>query len=344
MRRINGEQALANRKGNPGRNWNNAASSSDLSDDPRDASRRIYDGFAQVRARYDGPRLDLADPVFAMGSCFAREIETALIGLGGNVVSIDDRIERPEFRDGEGEVRSTFFHRYTPRSMLQEFQRAFDEGPEWPPDALLFRLKKSDIYADFNFAGVDGADYSGAAVRVRREIARDLVRQATTARLVIVTLGLIESWYHKPTGLYANAPTPGALTRHVADFELTLIDVDEAVACLEEIHALLRRHHQDGAFQLVVTVSPVPMSSTFTSQDIVVANAESKAVLRAAAGAFTARRADTHYFPSYEMVTYSAPELAWRPDRVHVNGKLTRHIVKSFMRSYYQLWGSRWSN
>ena len=211
MLRIDGEQALANRKHNPGRNWNTAATSADLSDDPADASRRIFDGFAQVRARYDGPRLDLADPVFAMGSCFAREIETALIGLGGNVVSIDGRVERPEFQDSGGEVRSTFFHRYTPQSMLQEFQRAFGEGQAWPPEALLFRLKKSDIYADFNFAGVEGADYSAAAVRVRRDIARDLVRQAATARLVILTLAdrVLVPQAHRPLCQRPHAWRPG---------------------------------------------------------------------------------------------------------------------------------------
>jgi hypothetical protein len=105
-------------------------------------------------------------------------------------------------------------------------------------------------------------------------------------------------------------------------------------ACLEAIHDLLRRRHLDGRFQMVMTVSPAPLSATFTDQDIVVANAESKAVLRAAA-AFTAGREDVHYFPSYEMAAYSSPALAWRPDRVHVTGKLTRHIVKTFMRAYY---------
>ncbi len=336
MLTIDGARALANRKANPGRNWNNTPSSENLSEDLNDASRRIFDGFARIRPAYDGPRLELPDPVFTMGSCFAREIEAALIGYGGAVVSIDDRIERPEFKDGTGKTRSGFFHRYTPQSMLQEFQRCFDEGPPWAEDALIYPLKKQGHVADLNYAGVEGADYSRAAVATRRAVGKELVRQAARAKVIILTLGLIESWRHKPTGLFANAPIPGVLARHPDEFELVLIDVDEALACLDGIDALLKRRHQDGQFQLVVTVSPVPMSSTFTDRDIVVANAESKAVLRAAAAAFTSRRSGAHYFPSYEMVTYSAPDQAWRPDRLHVNSRLTRHIMKTFMQTYYQ--------
>jgi hypothetical protein len=336
MLRIDGEQALANRKLNPRRSWNGAASTDSPSGDPDDASSRIFGPFARIAPAYDGPRLGLTDPVFAMGSCFAREIETALIGRGGNVVSIDDRIDRPEFKDARGRQRTTFFHRYTPRSMLQEFQQCFEEAAGWSEDALLFRQAKSEAVSDLNYCSFEGADESDAAVRIRRGLARQLVRHAAKAKMVILTLGLIEAWRHKPSGLWANAPAPGVLARHARDFELVLLDVVDTVECLETIHDLLKRRHQDGDFQLVVTVSPVPMSATFTAQDIVVANAESKAVLRAAAGAFAADRQGVHYFPSYEMVTMTDPAEAWRPDRLHVNGKITRAIVKAFMAAYYR--------
>jgi hypothetical protein len=336
MLRIDGEQALANRKRNPRHSWNGSGSSETASGAPDDASSRIFTRLARIRPGYDGPRHELSDPVFTMGSCFAREIEAALIASGGNVVSVDGRIDRPEFRDAEGRVRSGFFHRYTPRSMLQELKQAFGEAPGWSDNALLFRQSRKDGVSDLNYCTFAGADESEAAVRTRRTLAAELVRRAAEAKLVILTLGLIEAWFHKPSGLYANAPAPGVLARHAKDFELRLIDVEDATACLEAIHDLLRRRHQTGDFQLVVTVSPVPMASTFTTRDVVVANAESKAVLRAAAGAFTAGRKGVHYFPSYEMVTMTDPALAWRPDRLHVNGKITRGIVKTFMKAYYR--------
>ena len=69
--------------------------------------------------------------------------------------------------------------------------------------------------------------------------------------------------------------------------------------------------------------------------DIVIANATSKAILRAAAAEFVSRHDDVDYFPSYEMVSYSARELAWRPDQIHVNSNMVSHIVKTFCQVYY---------
>jgi hypothetical protein len=334
MLKIEGVDALANRKANPRRNWNSTPSSSVLSANKSDASVRIFEGYADVRADYFGPRLAMADPVFAMGSCFAREIEDALIHLGGRVVSLDASIERPEFQDGHGQFRSGFFHRYTPPSMLQEFQQAFGELPGWTEESLVFWAHKHKA-ADFNYATVPGADSSLNAVITRRRVAAELVRQAATAKVIILTLGLIESWLHKPSGFYANAPSAQALAQQPQDFEMRLVDAQDTIDCLEGIHDLLTRRHATGDFRMVVTVSPVPMAATFTPKDIVVANAESKAVLRAAAGAFTGRHENVDYFPSYEMVTLSAPELAWRPDRLHVNGRMVRRVVRSFMKAYY---------
>lgn len=334
VRRVAGPLALANFRANTWRSWNSSGSSGALSQHATDASTRIYDGFATVHARYDNPRLQMSDPVFTMGSCFAREIEVALIRAGGNVVSVDDTIDRPEFHDALGRTRPGFFHRFTPQSMLQEFQQAFGELPTWSDNTLVFPAGDG-VVADLNYCLVEGADYSPPAVATRRAIARELVRQAARARVVILTLGLIEAWFHKPTGFYVNAPNAGSLARRADEFEFRLSTVDGALACLEEIRSLLHRHHIDGGFEIVITVSPVPMSATFTDKDILIANADSKSTLRAAAAIFAERHERVHYFPSYEMTAYSAPDLAWRPDRLHVGREMVRRIVAAFMDTYY---------
>jgi hypothetical protein len=78
------------------------------------------------------------------------------------------------------------------------------------------------------------------------------------------------------------------------------------------------------------------MSATFTDKDVIVANTDSKATLRAAAAAFVEQRAHAHYFPSYEMVTHSDPRLAWRPDRLHVGLNMIAHVVSTFVDTYYR--------
>ena len=268
-----------------------------------------------------------------MGSCFAREIERALTQRGCNVISVDDRINRPEFKDSKGEIRTGFFHRFTPFAMLQEFQQAFGELPGWSDRSLI--VDSGPTVIDLNYWDVAGSDMSLEGTLTRRRLAAELVRRSAEADVVILTLGLVESWVHKPTGLHANKVPAQTLIRHREDFELHVVTYEETVACLEGIRNLLERHRST-PFQLVVTVSPVPLSKTFTAEDLIVANMTSKSTLRAAAADFCRRMPNASYFPSYEMVTYSDPRLAWRPDRTHVEPVMVRHIVNTFTRAYYK--------
>jgi len=331
--RLTAATALQNAKLNLHSTWNHSNSSAERSERPEDCSNRIFDGFARVRPDYAGPRLKRSSSVFAMGSCFAREIERALTKRGCNVISVDDRIERPEFRDSAGKIRTGFFHRFTPFAMLQEFQQAFGELNGWSDQTLILNQGSSVI--DLNYWDVPGSDMSMEATLTRRRLAAELVRKAAQADVVILTLGLIESWFHKPSGLHANKVPAQTIIRRREDFELHLVSYEETVACLEEIRSLIARH-RDTPFQLVVTVSPVPLSKTFTAEDLVVANMNSKSTLRSAAAEFCRRHEDVHYFPSYEMVLYSEHRLAWRPDRTHVEPAMVRHIVSTFTDAYYE--------
>ncbi|TVV70669.1 GSCFA domain-containing protein [Sphingomonas solaris] len=327
-------QALANTRSNTLRRWHSGPDTGTRGTDPADASNRIFDGYADIRPTYDGPRFAAATPVFAMGSCFAREIEHALSARGGNVISIDDRIERPEFEDAGGKVRTTFFHRYTPTAMAQEFRWPFGRQDGWSEDALIFAAAAGND-VDLNYAAV-AADNTPEAVALRRGVAGALVRKLVDARIIIVTLGLTEGWVHLPTGLAVNAMSPRMLKARPEEFALSQIDYPTVIASLQGILDLIEAEHADGDFQLFVTVSPVPFQSTFSREDIVEANLTSKSTLRAAAVAFVREHERVHYFPSYELVTYTSPDLAWRPDRVHVNPGMVKHIMNRFIDTVYE--------
>lgn len=326
-------QALACAKRNEFKDWNRSTSSSVRSDNHRDASHRVYDGFADVMPAYTGRRLDRDDAVFAMGSCFAREIENALVAKGGNIVSVDKTIQIPEFVDGKGLVRDSFFHRFTPRAMHQEFAASFGELPGWTDDSLMFPWGEQLL--DLNYWNVTGADHMAAASHLRRRVAQQLVRNAKTARMVILTLGLIEGWRHKPSGFFTNRAYPALFNRNRDDFEFVKLDFADTMACLEGMRDILAKHCEHD-IEIVVTVSPVPLSATFTSDDIVIANTRSKSTLRTAATEFAEAHANVHYFPSYEIVTHSSRDLAWRPDRIHVERAMVDFIVRRFVEHYYQ--------
>lgn len=334
MERVEVVDALRGGARNRFRHWNTGAGSEHRSTSPDDGASRIFERFADVKASYDGPRLSRDDGVYAIGSCFAREIEQHLFHQGANVLSLSQQITgRPAFQDSDGRSRNTYFHRYTPQSLAQNVANAFEVIPGWKDESsLLFRF--GGRHLDFDLGWTDGADCSRPAVLARRAGARELSRRLADASCVILTLGLIEAWRHRPTGLWCNKIHPGVLSKSKKDFELCISSYDQVTESLEDIRRLLRTHGRSDV-QLVVTVSPVPLQQTFTDRDIVVANAESKGVLRAAAGAFVRRHDDVHYFPSYETVVFSEPRRAWKPDRVHVEGKLVREIVTRFTDLYY---------
>lgn len=318
--------------------WN-VSSTGELSANPENAAHRIYADYAVLNV----PKLDRSfahnDPVFAMGSCFAREIESALMARGHNVVSMDKKaIDRPEFMTPEHPVkghgpRTGFFHRYTPSSMLQEFRQSFDEIPGWTDTSLLSRY--GDDILDLNYSHLPGIDTSIEATATRRRVARELVQQSVRARMVVLTLGYVEAWLHRPSGLWANTVHPKLFRQHPDEFEFRLLSIEDVVGTLEGIHDLLSRRSETGDFTIFVTVSPVPLAMTFTGDDIVVANAASKAILRVAAGAFAAAHDNVVYFPSYEMVTHSRQDLAWRADRLHVTREMVDRIVATFQASYF---------
>jgi hypothetical protein len=268
-----------------------------------------------------------------MGSCFAREIEHALIVRGGNVISIDDSINIPEFKDKDGKIRTTYFHRYTPTSMKQELEWPFDRCVGWSDDALI--IESNGQYIDMNYPNFAGPSTLSVALS-RRRIAGELVRKLTSADIIILTLGLTEEWRHKPSGLAVNAISGKALAKSSDDYEFISLSYEDVMDALLSIYNTIYHAHETKEFQLFITISPVPFASTFTNDDVVVANMTSKATLRAAAAAFIDHFANVHYFPSYEMVIYSDYGAAWRPDKIHVNGEMVKIVVNSFIETVYK--------
>lgn len=333
MTLIGGTAALANLKKNAESKWTRGGASDVRSSAPRDAANRVFDSYADVRPSYSGPLHDRDAAVFAMGSCFAREIEHALRRRGGNVISLDDSFRVPAFEGPSGHSTG-FFHRYTPTSMAQEFRRAFGLLDNWNPERSLIHVA-GERYLDMNFPDV-GAPATLGAIVERRAISSALVRKVVDAEIVILTLGLTEGWIEVDTGLAINAIPGVALMADRDAYALEQIGFTQSIAALTDIVEIIRAHHHSGQFRLFVTVSPVPLTSTFTDDDIIIANMRSKSTLRAAAAAFVDMCTEAEYFPSYELVNYSRTDLAWRPDRVHVNPLMVRHIMTRFIDSVYR--------
>jgi hypothetical protein len=271
------------------------------------------------------------DKIFCIGSCFAREIEKTLKQLGLCVSSSE--IEMPQDKELHFSLNA-FLNKYTVHSILSELTLALEPEVIEPSRCL---IEVSDgLFQDYQLAGNRLSASFDEMLSYRANFSRGFscIRDAN---VVIITLGLSEIWYDKACDLYLNkAPDPKVLRRHPNRFELRVLDYQETLDGLEEIYTLLSKHMNSG-FKVFITVSPVPLLSTFREIDIFEANAYSKAVLRAATEAFVNRYENVGYFPSYEMVTMGPQDVVWggRGDFRHVNRDYVEvimlHALEAFL-------------
>lgn len=319
-------EALANRRSNKLHRWGKGEPDRQL-DDPDLASNRIGKPYL---ATVGHPSTKVRPgSVYAVGSCFAREIEGALQSSGWTVLSLADALTDEIFH-AEGRPEYGFINRYSAPAMALEFERGF--GVITLGETELMNEVGDNLFFDPNFTNSLAPAPLEVCTR-RRKLTAEVVRTVADADVVVLTLGLNEAWYDLEAGRYLNVMPRWNPREGSTRYEVHTLTVRENVEALERIYRLLKaRAKRD--LQLVITVSPVSLQTTFMPEDIVVANAEAKATLRAAAAEFCHAHADVSYFQSYEIVMNSELDSAFHPDRQHVRRKMVRHIVSIFTRDF----------
>jgi GSCFA family protein len=259
------------------------------------------------------PSVVLVSPetrIATIGSCFASELASMLHEVGVN---------------GGMHPGGLF---YSTTAIRQELERLVGG---WPERAVEPPWRVGDGWVD-PFREYDTAHESEASLLAARgkadAAADDLFRGAG---VVVVTLGLIETWLSPVTGnTFRQIPHPGAFEAVRPVFHR--LTVDEMLADLERIRTVVR---EGLGAELVITTSPVPLHTTFTPLDVRVANTESKSRIRAAVSEFVDRYPDVHYFHSYEMVVTAERQSDYfRDDGRHVHRHAVRYIVSEFLRLF----------
>lgn len=303
--------------------------------DPADTSGRFAS--QRLRSPFFVPvikptfQVSRRDRFFAIGSCFARGIESALKGRGFQVESAARDFDQFETRDDLAITALGFTNKYTTHSILNEIKWALDPEASFP-EASIIELDDGicvDPHINPTLKPVD-------RVRTleRHGLMTEVVRRLRDCRVVFLTPGLVEVWYDKKAGVYLNAKPPVGNSKIEKDrYQLMMTGYMENLENLESIYELLTKYgHPD--LHIIVTTSPVPLMATFTDQDVVLANTYSKSTLRAVTQDWASAHPNIDYFPSYEIVMNSGREVAWLDDMRHVTGPLTNHIMKLFVKSY----------
>lgn len=264
------------------------------------------------------------------GSCFAQHIGARLRAQGFDYIDVEPAppiLEPAEAAAlGYGIYSARYGNLYTARQLLQLLQRALGRfepaASHWPA---------GDGFVDPFRPTIEPPHRSTEAVSALRQdhLAR-VARLFSSVDAFVFTLGLTEAWLDARDGaVYPVAPgvsggdyDPG---QHVfRNFSAAEVEGDlrDFVALVREINPRIR---------LLLTVSPVPLAATATSDNVVVANMYSKSVLRAAAGAVAAADPAIDYFPSYEIIAaHVMRSQFYNADLRTVNEAGVDHVMAQF--------------
>jgi hypothetical protein len=251
--------------------------------------------------------VDRSTKVATIGSCFAQELAKVMGAV-----------------DIQGGMHPGGLF-YSTATIRQEMERICGGWPERQAEPL-WHVGDGlvDPFRDYDTIYPD--EPALLAKRTEMDTAADSLFR--DARVVVVTLGLIETWRSAVTGnTFRQIPHPAVFPTLGAVFHR--LTVAEMLDDLERIRTIVR--DRIGA-ELVITTSPVPLHTTFTSLDVRVANVESKSRIRAAVSEFVDRHPDVRYFHSYEMVVTAERQSDYfRDDGRHVHKHAVRYIVSRFL-------------
>ncbi len=302
----------------------------------RTLARSDVQQWEQIAGRFSAPYFSVShtpkfplrreDAFFCIGSCFARNVEEHLIYRGVNVLS--RRIVSPR-NEWPGPRPNGLVNKFTTHSMAQEVEWLFTP----PEDIAAIMVETPQGWFDLHLCpGVAPVSLERAIER-RTYLIGDYFARLRDVDVVVLTLGLNEVWRDQHSGLYLNTPPSlWAARRSPERFVLEMTTVADNYTALSQLRQRLKELNPE--MRIVVTVSPVPMSATFSGRDVAVANSLSKATLVAAAQLFNLDHEDVDYFPSYELVTLSPRDHAYGPDCLHVTNAVVGGVMEQFLRAY----------
>lgn len=285
-------------------------------------SVRSHDGllFPSIKPGFS---LTPGSRIFTIGSCFARNIE-AVLAKNYELPTADYAVPKSEWAFAANGI----LNEYNPACISQRLLWAADNTDTSTLPATISGTDKECV--DLLLAAGNAVTLERALER-RREIDQ-LYAQVSTSDLLVITLGLNECWYDEDEKCYLNRnPPPHVVRSHSERYRFEQLSVETSYSLMEKgIEAIL----DAGVKNIMLTVSPVPLQTSFSGQDCVIANSYSKATMRCVAEKLRARFTGAlDYFPSYEIVT-SGGLSSFQDDHVHVKPEVVEKAIEHLLYCY----------
>ncbi len=285
------------------------------------------------------PRFEIAPRtrISTLGSCFAQHLRRQLLARGYNYQDFEPAPPAlPEqLRPGFGyELFSARTGNiYTARQLLQLFQEAFGKrAPALAPWAQANGRFIDPLRPSIEPEGA-GSAKELRRLRVKQHLAavRELFLQS---EVLVFTLGLTEAWSSRADGtVLPVCPGVAGGRFDAAEHAFHNFSFGEVFA---DMTALIKAARvRNPALNILLTVSPVPLTATASDQHVLVATTYSKSVLRAVCGELRQRFDFVDYFPSYELVTAPAARgVHYEPNQRSISSAGVRMGMEHFFSAY----------
>lgn len=277
-------------------------------------------------------KFTLTPNIATAGSCFAQHIAR---NLRLNGFSVLDAEPAPEGLANE-RAQEYGFNMYSARYgniyvARQLLQLILEANSEFTPENVVW--EKDGRYFDALRPSVEpnGHATPEAVLRHRQDHLKSVKWLFDHVETLVFTFGLTEGWVHDSSGtVYPTAPgtIAGDIKGSGVSFKnFTFSEIkDDFLAARERLKAI----RPDMKFLL--TVSPVPLTATMSSEHVLAATTYSKSVLRAVAGELYQTYDDIDYFPSYEIITGALSKGAFYEKNMR---SVTADGVATVMRTFF---------
>lgn len=281
-------------------------------------------------------RLSQGDRVGMAGSCFAQHIARHMRKHG--LTPFQTECAHPLLLElGEEDLSYQAFSArygnvYTSRQFLELFEQAV--GAREPIQD--FAEHEGRFYDLLRPNAIPGGFVAREEALADRAYHLQKVRELFQhADVLIYTLGLTESWYNH-LGNYTYPVCPGTV-RGVYDAELHRFRNLTHAQVVADLVALVENARSfNPRLKFIFTVSPVPLVATYTKQNVLLASAYSKSVLRAACGEVAEQFENVLYFPSYEIISHPASFGQYlQSDLREVTERGVSHVMRCFFTAMY---------
>ena len=246
--------------------------------------RRAVADAGEIDPMTEAPfRFGPKDAVVAAGSCFAQHIGRYLKANEYNYLVTEPAhplvSAKAELRLNYGVFSARYGNIYTPRQLLQLFDRAYGR---FAPREDVWRERAGTVLDPFRPNIQPGGFNSERELQFDRERHFRAVREAfEKLDIFIFTLGLTEAWRSREDGaVFPLCPGVAGGVFDQSRHEFVNFDVEAIVTDMNAFFARLRSVNPRA--RVILTVSPVPLMATAEPRHVLVSTVYSKSVLRVA--------------------------------------------------------------